>query len=104
MHSDLIKFIRDIYKTSDFIPLHAPVFDQKDEDQVIDTLRQGYASSVGPVIEEFETEVKDFINLKNAVATVNGTSALHIALNLFGVRSNTEVLTHRLLSSLLVMQ
>ena len=93
MHSDLIKFIRDIYKTSDFIPLHAPVFDQKDEDQVIDTLRQGYASSVGPVVEEFETEVKDFINIKNAVATVNGTSALHIALNLLGVRSNTEVLT-----------
>ena len=93
MHDNLIKFIREVYKSSDFIPLHAPVFDKTDEYQIIKTLREGYASTAGPAVIEFENNIKEFINIENAVSTVNGTSALHIALKLSGVRTNTEVIT-----------
>jgi perosamine synthetase len=53
-------------------------------------------SSVGPFVERFEKEVANFVNSGFGVATVNGTAALHIALQVAGVKANDEVLVSTL--------
>ena len=49
-------------------------------------------SSVGAFVDKFEKMLMDFTGVKYAVATVNGTSALHICLKLAGVEPGDEVL------------
>ena len=93
MHNKLIKFVRKVYQTQKFIPLHAPVFDKEDEKALIRALNDGYVSTVGPAVEDFENKIKELTGAKYAIATVNGTAALHIALKLSGVKPNTEVIT-----------
>ena len=55
-----------------------------------------FVSSVGPSVEEFELKIAEFTGIKYAVATVNGTAALHLALKLAGVEKDTEVITQSL--------
>ena len=49
-------------------------------------------STTGGLIDSFEKKIKNFTKAKYCVATVNGTSALHIGLKLVGVNANDEVL------------
>ena len=53
-------------------------------------------SSVGPFVDRFETEVAARVGARSGVATVNGTSALHIALKVVGVQPGDEVVTSTL--------
>ena len=55
-----------------------------------------FVSSVGKFVDRFEEMVAEFIGSKYAIATVNGTSALHIALKLVGVDEQSEVITQPL--------
>jgi aminotransferase in exopolysaccharide biosynthesis len=89
----IIKFIRNLYKTEDLIPLHAPVFNGNEEKYVIDTIRSTYVSYVGSYVNKFEEKIAEYTGSKYAIATVNGTSALHIALILAGVQQGDEVIT-----------
>ena len=72
--------------------LHEPEIDQTDITSVIKTLKSGYVSSIGSAINDFEEKLCDFTHSKHAVAIVNGTSALHLALISSGVKQNEEVL------------
>jgi len=96
MFKAIIEFVRDRYQTNEFIPLHAPVFHGNESDYVIDTIRSTFVSSVGAYVDRFEREVAAYTNSSNAVVTVNGTSALHIALILAGVKSTDYVITQPL--------
>lgn len=96
MHTQLIRFIRDIYKTDDFIPLHAPTFSGNERKYVLDTLDTTFVSSVGAYVEQFERHIEAFTGSKKAVATMNGTAALHIALYMTGVKSGDLVITQPL--------
>ena len=51
-------------------------------------------SSVGKYVTQFEEMVAEFSGAKYAVATSNGTSALHIGLKIVGVDENCEVITN----------
>ena len=51
-----------------------------------------FVSSVGKFVDRFESDVQDFTGAKYCVATVNGTSALHIALKVAGVKAGDEVM------------
>ena len=82
MFDDFINFVQDTYSTKDFIPLHAPNFNGKEKEFVLDTLNSTFVSSVGKYVEDFENSIKQFTGVKFAIATVNGTAALHIALNI----------------------
>jgi aminotransferase in exopolysaccharide biosynthesis len=93
MYKEIIKFIRKIYKTEDFIPLHAPVFNGNEEKYVIDTIHSTYVSYVGGYVNKFEEKIAEYTGSKYAIATVNGTSALHIALILARVQEGDEVIT-----------
>ncbi|SEA62250.1 aminotransferase, LLPSF_NHT_00031 family [Arachidicoccus rhizosphaerae] len=89
----IIDFIRDIFKTQEFIPLHTPTFNGKEKKYLLETIDSTYVSSVGAFVNKFEADLANYCGAKYAIACVNGTSALHIALLVSGVVQNDEVLT-----------
>ncbi len=91
----LIEFIRGIYG-QDYIPLHRPVFEGSERSRLIACIDSNFVSSVGPEVIEFENRIAEFVGCRYAVATVNGTAALHIALQLAGVRQGDEVISQAL--------
>ena len=93
---NLISFIRDYYNSNNFIPLHAPFFSDREKEYVIDTISTTFVSSVGHYVDRFENEISTYTCSDAAVACVNGTSALHICLQLAGVESGDLVITQPL--------
>ena len=79
-------------KKSGFIPLHEPQFTDKDLSYVQECLKSTFVSSVGKFVNVFEEGIAEYTGSKHAVAVVNGTSALQIALRVAGVSHNDEVL------------
>ena len=96
MYKDIVGFIQDIYKTKEFIPLHEPRFLGNEKKYLNDCIDSTFVSSVGKYVDMFEEQFASYVGSKYAVATVNGTSALHIALLLADVRSDDEVITQPL--------
>lgn len=91
----LIERIRRIYGQGQ-IALHRPVFRGNEKQFLIDCIDSNFVSSVGARVTEFEKRIADFTGTQFAVATVNGTAALHIALGLVGVKRDDEVLSQSL--------
>lgn len=73
-------------------PLHAPQIDGNAWDYVKDCLDTGWVSSVGSWVDRFEQMIADTTGARHAIATVNGTAALHAALLVAGVQPGDEVL------------
>ena len=72
--------------------LHEPVFAGNEKKYLADCVDSGFVSSVGAFVTAFEESVRDFVGAQHAVAIVNGTAALHLALIVAGVRSGDEVI------------
>ncbi len=96
MYQNVVDFIRDIYKTEEFLPLHEPKFFGNEKKYVNDAIDSTFVSSVGKYVDQFEQMVADFTGAKYTVATSNGTSALHVGLKLVGVDEGCEVITQPL--------
>jgi perosamine synthetase len=79
-----------------FIPLCVPEIRGNEWTYVKECLDAGWVSSVGSFVDRFEGMVADYVGAKYAVATVNGTAALHIALLVAGVEPDDEVLVSAL--------
>lgn len=92
----LVTFIKDLYPEYDKIPLHAPVFLGNEKEYLSECIETTYVSYVGRFVEKFEQEIQKFTGAGYAIATMNGTSALHIALLMADVGTNDEVLTQAL--------
>lgn len=94
MNEQWIQFANEIKKMygKDVVPLHEPTFDEKEIEYVTECIKTGWVSSVGSYVSRFEEELAKFVGAKRAVAVVNGTAALHIALKIVGVQENDEVL------------
>ncbi len=92
----ITKFIRDVYDTDEVIPLHAPSFHGREDELVSETLESTFVSSVGKYVEQFESMFEEYTGVSKAVATVNGTSALQVSLELAGVSNNDLVFTQSL--------
>jgi aminotransferase in exopolysaccharide biosynthesis len=92
----IIDFIKNQFPSKDFIPLHEPRFRGREKEYVLDTINSSYVSSVGPYVDKFELMMAELTKNQKAVAVVNGTSALQVALRLSGVESGDEVLTQAL--------
>jgi perosamine synthetase len=78
------------------IPLSEPAIGGNEWAYVKECLDTGWVSSVGAFVDRFERSVADAVGAAHAVATVNGTSALHVALLLAGVEPGDEVLVSSL--------
>lgn len=72
--------------------LHDPMFGEPEKDLVQETILSTMVSSAGERIAEFENLIKDFTGASFAVATINGTAALQVALKVSGLRPGDEVL------------
>lgn len=89
----IIDAIRAAHGEDDrFLPLHAPVFSHSAIQFANECIETGWVSSAGAFVDRFEKELCDFTGAKRAVAVVNGTAALHVALLLAGVQPGDEVL------------
>lgn len=96
MFDSLIRFIRDQYHTDGLIPLHAPVFQGRERELIVDTIDSTYVSSIGAYVDRFEEGIAKFTASKRAVSVMNGTAALHIALKLVDVVPDDLVVTQSL--------
>ena len=89
---EVIQSLQSVLQLKDFIALHEPIFQVKETMYVKDCIHNGWVSSVGAYVDQFEQNLAEFTGVKKAVAVVNGTAALHICLKLIGVKTNDEVL------------
>lgn len=95
MYSDIVSFIKNTFQKDNVI-LHEPVFIGNEKKYLNECVDSTFVSSVGKFVDLFEKMTAEYTGAKYAVATVNGTAALHIALQLVGVESEDEVLTQAL--------
>lgn len=79
-------------KAEALIPLSVPVLGGREWEYLKECLETGWVSSAGPFVERFEEAVASGVGATHAVAAVNGTSALHTALQVVGVQPDEEVL------------
>lgn len=97
MYNDTIRFIRETFKEPEaFIPLHAPYFGGNEKKYLLDTIDSTFVSSVGAYVNQFEEMMQEITGAKYAIATTNGTTALHLALIVAGVKRDEEVITQPL--------
>lgn len=97
MYNEFISFVRDTYNRKEgFIPLHEPRFNGNEKKYVEETIDSTFVSSVGAFVDKFEAMIASYTGSKFAIATVNGTSALQVALLLADVKRNDEVITQPL--------
>jgi aminotransferase in exopolysaccharide biosynthesis len=90
-------FVRETYQEpEDFIPLHPPTFGGNEKKYLNECIDSTFVSSVGKFVTQFEEMMADFTGSKFAIAAVNGTAALHMALILADIRPQDEVLTQAL--------
>lgn len=96
----LIDLVRSVYNSAAdptaFIPLHAPTLTDADRDAVADAVTSTFVSSVGPQVAAFESALAAYTGAAHVLGTVNGTSALHLALHTLGVAPGDLVITQSL--------
>ena len=93
---DFARRVRKLYQSDDFIPLHAPTFQGNEKQYLEEVINSTFVSSVGSYVDDVELFVREYCNVKAAVAVVNGTSGLQVALNAAGVGMGDEVVTQAL--------
>ncbi|WP_342550747.1 LegC family aminotransferase [Lysinibacillus sp. FSL M8-0216] len=93
MNTQWLEFTKQIkaHYQKDFVPLHEPTFTGNELEYVTDCIQTGWVSSVGAYVTRFEEDLAQFAGVRRAVAVMNGTAALHIALKVAGVQANEEV-------------
>ena len=94
--SKITEFIKSTYPGINPVPLHAPVFQGNEKKYLIDCIDSTFVSYVGKYVTQFEEMAAQYTRAKYAVAVVNGTAALQIALQIAGVKSGDEVITQAL--------
>jgi perosamine synthetase len=92
----IVHFIRDTFNSNEFIPLHEPRFIGKEKQYLDECIDSTFVSTVGQFVDRFEENIANYTGAKFAIATSNGTAALHISLLLSDVNSGDEVITQPL--------
>jgi len=96
MFKQTVDFIKTQFPFQEFIPLHEPRFIGNEKKYVIDCIDSTFVSSVGKYVDDFEKKIVEYTGAKYAVACVNGTAALHMAMIVSGVKKNEIVITQPL--------
>lgn len=101
-YNSIVNFIKNLHTNpksqipNPFIPLHEPRFAGNEKKYLNDCIDSTFVSSVGKYVDMFEDKFAKKVGSKYAVATVNGTAALHISLILANVQKDNEVITQPL--------
>lgn len=94
---ELIDYVKTLYSEQGFIPLHAPVFSGNEKKYLNDCIDSTFVSYIGKYVSQFEDMIASYTGAKHAVAVVNGTVALQIALEIIGTpEPDQEVITQPL--------
>jgi len=96
MFDDVVDFVRGIYGKEGLIPLHEPLFIGNEKKYLNECIDSTFVSSIGEFVDKFEVKIAEYTGSKYAVATTNGTAALHISLLLSDVGEDDEVITQPL--------
>ena len=93
---EIIAFIKSLYPGETPVPLHAPRFIGNEKAYLNDCIDTTFVSYVGAYVTRFEEMTREYTGVRRAVALVNGTAALHMALLALGVGPDDEVITQPL--------
>ena len=74
------------------VPVNRPIINKKNIDAVVATLNEGWVSSEGPVVKEFELMFAKTVHHQFGIAVSSGTAALEIAIKALGVGLGDEVI------------
>ena len=85
-------FMTQKMKNKKIIPLSVPNISGNEWKYVKDCLDTGWISSIGSYVNEFEKSIAKYCNVKYAIATSSGTTALHTSLQILGVKENDYVI------------
>jgi perosamine synthetase len=96
MFNQVISFIQDQFDSKEFIPLHEPRFTGNEKQYLNECIDSTFVSYLGKFVTSFEGQIKEYTGAKHALAIVNGTMALHIAMVADGIVENDEVITQAL--------
>ncbi len=96
MFEKTFDFIRQQFGNQSSIPLHEPTFSGNEKKYLAECIDSTFVSSVGVFVDKFEQSVADFVGSNHAIAVVNGTQALFVALKSLGIDASCEVLTQSL--------
>ncbi len=94
--TDILDRLLNVLPKTDYCPLHEPSFQGNEYKYVKNCIDASYISSVGKYVDAFEDLLADYCGSKYAVAMVNGTTALFMALKLADIQSDDEVLVPNL--------
>ncbi|MGB4775296.1 MAG: LegC family aminotransferase [Daejeonella sp.] len=96
LNKEIVHFIKSQFPGKDVIPLHEPMFKGNEKQYVINAIDSTFVSSVGEYVNRFEKIMAEKTDSQYAVAIVNGTNALHMAMLISGIEREHEVLTQAL--------
>lgn len=96
MYKEVINFMKSLYPQKNPVPLHEPVFFGNEKKYLNDCIDTTFVSYAGKYVTKFEEMTAQYTGAKYAVAVVNGTAALQMALQLVGVKPEDEVITQPL--------
>ena len=89
---DILNVLENVIKNkSKNYGLHEPSFSNIDKEYLLKCIDSGYVSSVGKFVDHFEESIRKVTGSKHAIAVVNGTVALEMALRVSGIQNNDEV-------------
>jgi perosamine synthetase len=92
----IVAFIKGQFPGKDSIPLHVPYFGGNEKKYLLDAIDSTFVSSAGAYIDKFEDLICQITGARHAVAIVNGTNAIHLAMIVCGTKQNDEVVTQAL--------
>ncbi|MEK6477785.1 LegC family aminotransferase [Catalinimonas sp. 4WD22] len=98
MFEQFVSFVQQLYAATpgEFVPLHVPRFRGNEKKYLLDCIDSTFVSSVGEYVNRFEQLMAEITGTKYAIAVVNGTNALHVALRIAGVKQNDLVISQPL--------
>jgi len=89
--NEIIKSVKFFIKKK-YVPLHEPYFKKDDFISMNKCLSSSYVSTVSKFTNIFEEKIKKLTKSKYSIATINGTSAIQIAIKSCGIKKNDEIL------------
>jgi perosamine synthetase len=93
VESEILEVLRTVVGAAkEPVPLHAPEFAQGERALVMDCIDSSFVLSAGKYVIQFEDMLSEFTGARRAVAVVNGTAALEVALRVAGVCAGDEVI------------
>ena len=78
------------------IPIHEPYLNGNELEYISECITTGWVSSQGKYVKKFEEDFSKYVGIDNALAVSNGTVALHLALETFGIGKGDEVIVPNL--------